>query len=322
MSDHLVNHILHPELESDSTLHVIGVVSNPVRYHSRYRLARQWLAEMRATPHVVPYVVETAFGDRKHELTAPGDPTQLQLRCAQEHWIKEPMINLGEEKLVPRGAKYICWCDMDVSFRDPNWALETIHQLQHFPVVQPWSDCADLGHLGNIIRHFESFGACHQKGKQKQRWSGEPYTYAHSGFAWACRRDFWENVKGLIDFAVLGSADHHMAWAMIGEVDCTIHRGMTKSFFDRCYDWQRRAVQITHKQVGFTPGRIEHAFHGPKNRRLYRERWQILVDDKYDPDKNLMYDAQGLTRIVGNQKLEQDIRLYNRFRHEDSIEEY
>lgn len=318
---HIANQIRNAGLRSDNTLHVIGVCSNPVRYHSRYRLAREWHEHMAATPNVRLHMVEAAFGDRHHEVTTSENVDHLLLRTKSEIWIKENMINLGVRHLLPRDWRYVAWVDADVFFRDPNWAQETIHQLQHFPVVQPWQQCVDLGALGNIMQTFQSFGFLHQRGVKKQKWNGEPYEYGHSGFAWAATRGWWEATGGLIDFAILGSADHHMAWAMINEVGSTIHGGMAPSFFRRCLEWQRRTMHSTQKQVGFTPGRIEHGFHGPKKRRYYRERWQILVDNGFDPDRDLTYDDQGMVQLVGKPALEQAIRLYNRSRYEDSIEE-
>lgn len=318
---HLVNHIKNPELKSDNTLHVIGVISNPVRYHSRYRIARDWIEAMSATKHVSLYIVEAAFGDRHHEVTSTANEQHLQLRTASEAWIKENMINLGVRHLLPRDWKYLAWVDCDVFFRDPNWAQETMHQLQHWPVVQPWMQCVDLGFQGNVFQTHQSFGYLHQTGVRKQRWSGEPYAYGHSGFAWACTRTFWEQVGGLIDFAILGSADHHMAWAMVGDVESTIHRKMHPSFFRMCREWQTKAIRVTHKQVGFVPGRIEHQFHGPKKRRYYRERWDVLVQHNYNPDVDLMHDSQGIVQIANKHDLEQAIRVYNRSRYEDSIEE-
>lgn len=319
--NHLVNHIRHHELKSDQTLHVIGVCTNPVRYHSRYRLFREWKAAMTETPNVKVYGVEAAFGDRHHEVTESNEGQDLQLRTHSEIWIKENMINLGVKYLLPRDWKYMAWVDADVFFRDPYWARETLHQLQHYSVVQPWSDCADLGPLGNISRHFRSFGYQHQRRKPKQMHPTQPYEYAHSGFAWACRRDFFEAANGLLDFAILGSADHHMAFAMIGEVKNTIHRGMSPGFFRRCFEFQDRVRRVTKDEVGFTPGRIEHMFHGPKARRYYRERWQLLVDSGFDPDTDLMYDPAGVIQLIGKPRLEQAIKMYNRSRFEDSIEE-
>ncbi len=85
------------------------------------------------------------------------------------------------------------------------------------------------------------------------------------------------------------------------------------------HDWQTRATPITKKEVGFTVGRIEHHFHGHKADRKYRERWQILIENDYDPMKDIARDEQGVIHIVGKPRLEQAIRRYNRERNEDSI---
>lgn len=318
---HLADHIHHHDLRSDSTLHVVGVISNPARYHSRYRLARAWREEMEQTPGVELHMVECAYGDCHHEVTETDNARHLQVRTRSEAWNKESLINLGVRRLVPHDARYIAWVDCDVSFRDRYWAQKTIHQLQHWPVVQPWQQCADLGAREDILSTFQSFGWLLQSGVRMQTSSKEPYAYGHTGYAWACRRDFWEAVNGLMDFAILGSADAHMAWAMIGRVEASVHGRMSDSFKRRCADWQTRALRLTHGQVGFVNGRIEHAFHGPKAKRAYRERWQILVDHGFDPDHDLMYDDQGLVQLVGKPGLEQAILEYNRHRDEDSTGE-
>lgn len=321
--DHLQNHISNPGLVNDSTLHVIGVVSNFSRFHSRYRLFRKWKEEMENTPNVKLYIVETAFGDRHHEITEEGNPCHLQLRTNSEAWVKESMVNLGVKRLLPLDWRYVAWIDGDVHFRNPGWALETIHQLQHFSVVQPWSDCVDLGPHGEILQHFKSFGWAHQRRLPKQKHPSQKYlTYAHTGYAVACTRSFWENVGGLPPFCILGSGDHHLAFGCIGEIKDTIHGKMSQSFHRKLFEWERTAIQITHGEVGFVPGRIEHFFHGAKKRRKYRERWEILYSNGYDPDKHLMYDHQGLVQLIGHPKLEQDIHMYNLERLEDSTDTY
>jgi hypothetical protein len=317
---HIEQHVRNTELVSDNILHVIGVVSNPVRYHSRYRIAREWIDHIKATPQTKLYMVEAAFGDRHHEVTDDCED-HLRVRTRSELWVKENLINLGVRHLLPRDWKYVAWVDADVFFRDPNWAQETLHQLQHYDAVQPWQQCADLGHLGNILQTHQAFGFLHQAGVKKQRHSEEPYPFGHSGFAWAATRRLWEATGGLMDWAILGSADHHMAWAMIGDLPTSIHQRMPASFIRKCMEWQTKALRITHGQVGYTPGRIEHQFHGPKARRFYRERWQVLIEHGFDPDRDLMYDEQGVVQLVGNPRLEQALRQYNRSRHEDSIEE-
>lgn len=323
MGEHLASHIKHTDLRSDNTLHVVVVISNPVRYHSRYRLARECMAALRNTEGVRLHLVECAYGDRHHELVEEAGSV-LRVRTRSEIWCKENLINLGVRHLLPVDWKYVSWVDGDITFRDPNWARETMHQLQHWAVLQPWMQCADLGFRGDIREKDASFGFMRHCGKiphHHSKGKGDGYQYAHTGYAWACTRDFFEGVGGLMDWCVLGSADHHMAWAMVGQVDATINGCMHQAFFRKCREWQARATRACNKHVSYVNGRIEHNFHGPKGRRYYKERWKILVEHEFNPDTDLMYDGQGLIQLCGKPELEQAIKLYNRSRGEDSIED-
>jgi hypothetical protein len=315
---HIHNQIHKKPLSNDNTLHVIGVVSNPSQYHSRYRLAREWLERMQNTENVEVHLVETAFGDRQHELSA-----DLNLRTSSPIWIKESMINLGVRGLLPLNWKYVAWVDCDITFMDPHWAQKTLHELQHHHVVQPWRSCSDMNAHGSVLQNHQSFGFLHQAEIPKQRWAGDPYssTHGHPGYAWAATRTFWEASGGLIDWGILGSSDHHMAWGMIRNSEATIHRAVHSNFFRRLKEWENRAVRITHNQVGYVEGHISHFWHGQKKNRKYRERWQILIDHKFDPVADIIHDAQGLIQLVGKHELAHAIHSYNRSRQEDSIDE-
>lgn len=330
---HLVNHIFHSKLRNDNNLHVIGVVSNPVRYHSRYRLAREWIEKMANTDNVNLTVVEAAFGDREHEIvndTQNSKFDKIEVRIRSNAWIKESMINLAFRHITSRfpHANYFAWVDMDVFFESQDWAQETLQKLQTFEVVQPWSEALDLGPNGNILETFRSFGS-QNKGLFLKKQARPPYyPYAHTGFAWAATRNFIEATWGaggsngpLMDWAILGSADNHMAFAMVGKTLSTINKMIYPSFSRKCVEWQNKAVTVTNNQVSFIPGFIKHKFHGPKNRRYYRERWKILVDNQYDPDTQLIHDGQGIAVLTGNHQLEAAIYDYNLSRFEDSIEE-
>ncbi len=318
ITNHIVSAIQNPELVSDSTLHVVAVVSNPVRYHSRYRLFRDFVAQMNATKNVRLHVVELAFGDRNFEITE-GVESILRVRTSAEIWHKENMINLGVQHLLPTNWRYVAWIDGDIQFQNANWALETIHALQHHPVVQPWTECVDMGAQGNVLQLFRSFGSLVQKGV-KHSFKDPNYPMGHSGYAWACTRRFWENTRGLVDFAILGSADHHMAWAMINQVDYSINAQMSDSFKGKLREWQYDAYRETNGHIGAVPGLIHHAWHGSKQKRFYRERWQILVGHKFDPVKDLRRDTQGLLYLTGKPHLEEEIRQYFRSRSEDGID--
>jgi hypothetical protein len=99
----------------------------------------------------------------------------------------------------------------------------------------------------------------------------------------------------------------------------TINPKITDGYKHACNDWQRKAKYASGGIIGYTPGRLEHWFHGAKKKRGYWDRWQILVKHKYDPMQDLAYTAEGLIKLKGKKKLEHDIMLYNRNRGEDDI---
>jgi hypothetical protein len=331
---HLTDHHRHRDLRSDSTLHVVTCVTNPIRYQTRYRLARQFIAEMEATRDVRLYVAEAAFGDRHHEVTEPCEPggeghhtRHLRVRTRSHIWIKENLMNLAV-RLLPRDWKYVAFVDADVSFRNPDWAMETLHALQYHPVIQPWRQAHDLGPRGEVMKTFESFGYCWQEGRPHP--SGEPQHYAsfgHPGYAHAMTRRFYEAVGGLPDFAILGSGDRHMLFGCIGEgaksvafgakkgVSGRIHRG----YVDRVEEWGRKAHRASGGNVGYVEGRLEHHYHGSKQARQYSDRWGILADHGYDPSADLTYDDQGLIQLTGKPALEHAIHRYCVGRDEDGI---
>lgn len=326
---HLVSHIKNSELTSNNTLHVIGVIQNPVRYHSRYRLFRQWLKEMCATPNVKVHVVEASFGDRQPECCDDVlNYNYHQVKINSEVWLKENLINIAVRNLLPHDWKYMAWVDCDVHFRDPSWALNTIHQLQHYNIVQPWQSASDLDFHGNVMDNWTSFGSLCASDqpmfKDKTR-EIQGYKYGHSGYAWAATRYFYENVEKLADFNIVGAGDHLMAWACLNMVDSTMPRHISHGYRKMCEEWQRKAYYACAGMVGFTPGRLEHHWHGSKVKRQYWNRWDILTRAKphaYDPTKDISYDSQGVLILSGSNKynIEHNFMRYNRQRGEDGLD--
>lgn len=339
MKDHIVNHIKHKGVrDGDNRLHVVCAITNPARFHSRYRLAKKFIEHMASFPEVQLTVVEGAYGSRHYELEEEclkfgADHVKVQLK--QEIWVKESLINIGFRHVFIKypKAKYLCWNDMDIHFHNSNWAQEAIHQLQHFHVIQPWQSAVNLGPTGNGSKLHDSVGEkcrqgmppyhpVHRPGEGKKRYSGDPYIFGHCGYGWCATRRFFENVQGLIDFAILGSADHHMALGCRGYYSHSVHSMMGGNFKHLIHAWQKKAMQLTHGHIGWVDGLITHSFHGPMMRRNYVGRWEILVKNNYDPVEDLQHDEQGLVILVGKPQLEHDIKMYNRKRLEDSIEEY
>jgi hypothetical protein len=310
--------------------------------------------------------VEAAFGERHHALeegetrfldrlraralTGPTEfedtrsthPHQyIKVRTDDEIWIKENLINIGVSRL-PDDWKYVAWVDADVAFARPNWVGETIHQLQHYKVVQMFSEAQDVGPryaaLSSGLTPTRGFGFDHVKGTPRPGKIvagdyppyppyGEPGAKPgwHTGYAWAFRRDAWDELGGMIDFGLMGAGDNHMAHALIGEVHRTIHKDLHPRYKERLFEWQFRAERHIRRNVGYVSGLLIHYWHGRKGDRRYRHRWRILTDNQFNPDIDLKYDWQGLLQLVDRGDLRSitlrdQARAYFRARNEDSIE--
>lgn len=311
-----------------SKFHVVTVISNPVRYRTRYDLYRRFAKHV-ADAGVQLTTVEIAFGDRPFEITEAGNPRHLQLRTFFELWHKENMINLGIAKL-PADWEYVAWIDADVAFTRVDWPMETIHQLQHYMVVQMFQQCMDLGPNYEVIQQHNGFvWSYHQndcKPPQGAGWGGyygveRPKAFWHPGYAWAARREAIDHLGGLMDWPILGAADHHMALALIGEARRSVPGGISKRYLDEILEWQERADKFIQHDIGYVPGTINHFWHGKKKDRKYVERWDIITRNDFDPDTDLKRDWQGLWQLTDRKpKLRDEIRAYFRQRNEDSID--
>ncbi len=229
------------------------------------------------------------------------------------------MINLGLARL-PRDFEYVAWIDADVEFLRPDWAEETVHQLQHYMFVQMFQTAVDLGPDRQVLSVHNGFVYSYLMGLPWQN----GYTNWHSGFAWAARREAIDAVGSLIDFAILGSADRYMASAMVGRVEVSLQKGLHPNYKALCVQWQEQCERFIQRDVGFVPGSIVHDFHGKKANRQYGTRPKILIGNQFDPITDLKRDNQGLWQLVVQSprqiKLRDDIRTYFRARNEDSID--
>ncbi len=303
-------------------LHVIVPINNYVQYKRRYELFREFCTQMTATEGVLLYIVEVALGERPFEVTQCDNPRHLQLRTDAVLWHKENMINQMVERL-PRNWKYVAWVDGDVHFNNRHIAFETIHQLQHYSVVQMFQSVANMGPDGQIISTHNGFCYEYAKNNYKVPSDLRQYCVWHPGFAWACTRKAWNDMGRLIDFAILGAADHHMALALVGHVNMSRPGNISESYKRRLVDWETRVNRVGSIQgnIGYVKGTIIHGWHGRFKDRKYQERWVIIVDCGYDPDKDIKNDWQGLyTFDTPKPRLRDLLRKYFLDRNEDTTD--
>jgi hypothetical protein len=317
------------QLSGEATLHVCTVVSNPVRYASRYKLFEAFKSQTEGQ-HVKLWTVEMAYGNRPFVVTEQDNDYHLQLRTPYEIWHKENALNLLMNHICSEypDAEYFAWVDADITFVRSDWAYETIQVLQHYDFVQMFSHAQDVGpkfepigspHVGFLYAY------CNDLPNQAKSTRYVPYGYgadfAHPGYAWAARRSALDKTGGLLDVCILGSADHNMAMGLVDQMERSIDQRLGEPYKEQMRIWGDRCVKHIKRNVGYVPGMIMHHWHGRKADRQYRDRGKILVENNYNPHYDLKRDTQGLYQLTERStKLRDDIRSYFRARNEDSID--
>jgi len=299
-------------------LHVILPYSNPLRWKSRERLARDCITHLMGAG-VQVYVVECAYGDTPYVFEDIEGIVHIPVYAQTPYWNKESLINIGIHR-APRDAKYFMWCDADIKFRKSGWAAEVVHALQHFPIIQPWAEVYDLGPNDEHLHVWKSFCKMQVDRPHMIGHSGKAgYEFAHPGYCWAATRTFLESVGGLIDFAPLGAADHHMALAMVGKGELSLPGNIHINYKEMVLRWGERAKQAVTQGIGYLAQTIEHAWHGPKEQRKYIDRWQIVTGNKYDPIADTKRNTAGVLEYSGSKpKMLSEHWAYLRNRNEDS----
>jgi len=297
-------------------LYVVTSVFNPNRYQSRYRLYRGFEKHC-IDSGAIPYTVELALRDRHHEVTRYDNPHHVQLRGESELWFKENLQNVGVTRL-PADWEYVMFCDADFLFTRPDWAVETIHMLQHYDAVQPFS------HMTYETYDHRSHGTLDGFAYLHVNQATIPKEYGHKGAvggAWAFRRSAFDKIGGLLDCCILGSADWHMSFglAMRDDVHPDMNLSKAPGYVAAIQRWIEQAASL-RGNIGFVDGHAIHHWHGPMKNRGYSWRSAILTENTFDPLKDLSYDWQGVLQLTKNKpKMRDEIRAYFRQRQEDSI---
>jgi hypothetical protein len=318
-------------------------------------------------PNVELHVGELAYGQRDFEITGPngigelpdhflGRYHEVQFRTDHALFHKENIVEAVISRSFPQDWQYGCYCDGDFHFSRYDWALETIHQLQHHPWVQPYSGYADLSGktLGTAMRplrinatfayNWVQGGYQLPEGWTDGGWKkptskviedhyggvfrvvtgGEPerkkinkYVGATGG-AWAFTKAGYNTTGGLLTTCILGHADWHQTFALVAEAAPDVGTSKySQGYRHSIAQWQRNALKIK-QNIGYTDGFATHGFHGSKYKRFYGKRYEILIQHGFDPYTDLRRDWQGIWQLTDEKPgLRDAIRSYFLERTED-----
>lgn len=301
-----------------SDLYVFTARFNPVRYETPDHTYRKWAKHMLESG-VTLVVVECQYGERPFVCDLPG-VRHIGVRAQSAAWTKENLINIGIQR-TPE-AQYICWCDSDVFFEHPTWAMEALHALQLYRWIQPWSQAIDRGPHGEILSVFRSF--CHQYEQgaplvpDRHGWKTYCGEYPHPGYCHASTRRVLEYAGGLFELGGMGASDHAMCLALVGKAVNSCPKETNPRYLEHLLRWQDRILTATHGRIGYSNGVINHAFHGAKAGRQYLSRWQMFLRHGFDPDTDLMKNTLGVLEWSGTKpELVREFLLYLKSRNED-----
>jgi hypothetical protein len=292
----------------ETALYVILPYFNYCGFKSRRRLFIECVKRLQNTPGLRVVIAE-ALGPAP----LPKMGVHFTFKVSDQIWIKENLVNMAVKKL-PADWLYVAWIDADITFLNENWPIDTVSLLRANEVVQLFQTAVNLGPRGEAIKIDKSFGfMCKDSGTTYTK--TDKYGFWHPGYAWACSRHAWEKMGGLIDWAILGSADRHMAMALIGEAasSCPGNINTNYKIFLMVYE-----ARCKNFRLSYVPGSILHHWHGSLANRKYKERWQILTQHNFDPREDLETDEQGLTLLSKKGKrMAKDISEYFLERKED-----
>jgi hypothetical protein len=298
-----------------AVLDVIAVISNPARFDRRYKLFNEFCDRMKSTPNVRLTTIELQQRARPYATDAT-----IKFKAKSELWYKENLINVAVQHL-PADWEYVAWIDADIEFQNKDWAQETIEQLQTYKIVQLFSHAIDLGPKEETMQVHTGFCYLYVNGVEMNNYRpGTPYRNGHTGYAFAMTKNTYNDMGGLLEIGILGSGDAHMCMAWIGQVKRTLNSKLHKNYKEICIAYEERCERHIKRNIGYVNGTILHAYHGRKHDRAYSSRWIILIENAFDPLRDIKKDNNNLWQLEDNKsRLRDDIRRYFRQRNEDSI---
>ncbi len=296
---------------TDEILYVITTISNPICFQKRYALFDEFCKRMKKVEKIELISVELQQGHRPFVTDAT-----IKLRTKDIIWYKENLINIAASKL-PKNWKYLLTIDSDVKFLNNNWREDILNALQIYDVIQPFSHVNDLGPNGETLQIHTGLFYAYCNG-ENINWSPTYKNQYHTGYGLAFTRQAFDAIS-MLEIGILGSADRHMTFGLLGLIDQTLNSKLNPNYKKLCHIYQERALKHIKRNVGYITGSLFHFYHGCKSSRHYDTRWNILIDNKFDPTTDLYKDSQGLIHLDDDKiKLRDDIRHYFRARNEDS----
>lgn len=216
-------------------------------------------------------------------------------------WHKERLLTIGVQRL-PDAYDAVLWVDADVTFDLPDIRERIEQVLEKYAILQPWSDAIyhdEAGRPLNGVFDVTQPGALDfgrwlwevpqflRRSAAAVNWEQETYVRAHTGLAWAARREWFDQV-GLYEYSLGGNGDETLCEGCWGVSDAIARANYSRPHWAHVLRWIARCYDAVRGQVGYVPGTIRHLWHGPIRGRGYRVRQLQLRASGFDPEAHLI----------------------------------
>jgi hypothetical protein len=263
---------------------------NPAGYRNRllnFRTFRQHLG--------VPLVAVEFSPTADFDLQRDDADVLIQITDGDVMWQKERLLNIALATLPDCEA--VAWLDCDVLLLAEDWVKRTLRRLDSCKLVQPFSRVTEtppgarpMVRRGDVARL--SFAYQYQTGEIGQRelatWRvGDDPVPLHCGYAWVARRELL-TTHGFYDASILGGATREIATAALGELDALAAcRTRTPAQLEHVLAWAEPFASDVAGDVGCIHGDLTHLWHGSTADRGYGMRYQVLVENCFNPRSDI-----------------------------------
>lgn len=181
------------------------------------------------------------------------------------------------EKKVPSQYTKLIFLDGDIFINEPLQWYETIQQkLEYNDVVQPFSLLTyyDINYksIYNLLCIIQA---------KKNREHTEIFQdinkymmYSTFGFGFACRRDWFNNVDGFIEYSIMGGGDL-LTFGSILNISFDTSLTFIKQLYMHKF-LEEFQSKITNTRYDCVPYNVFHLFHGELNNRQYNSRFSLI----------------------------------------------
>lgn len=287
---------------------VILTYFNPVSYISRKANLEYMLSQLITYP--VDEIILVTPSCTMPKLLLPVDKRIKLVEIETESILfhKESLQNKGW-KTAKKTNPYIIFMDTDIVF-ETDWTAQLISELEKNDIVQAWHKATLLDQYNNPVTTEQSWASIASiKPKSQDVTSFK----AHTGFAWAFRRDFLELIEDLNIHCVIGSGDQILARALLNTEIQPRHSYMKIAY----EDFTKRVQKNLQRGFGYLENvNIKHLYHGALENRRYYERHLYLTNINFNESELIKRD--NMIEFKNPEKWNQHFQKYFAERDEDN----